>query len=70
MWVRALGTQPLPAGADDAPYEDAVAPRLVRAASPFGEVVALAPVVELCSTPGHWARPPAALGASPPAWVG
>jgi crotonobetainyl-CoA:carnitine CoA-transferase CaiB-like acyl-CoA transferase len=70
MWVRALGTQPLPAGADDAPYEDAVAPRLVRAASPFGEVVALAPVVELSSTPGHWARPPEPLGASPPAWVG
>ncbi len=69
MWVRALGTQPLPAAPDDAPYQDATAPRLVRTASPFGEVAALAPVVELSATPGAWARPPEPLGASRPEWA-
>jgi hypothetical protein len=69
MWVRTLGTQPSLDAPDDSPYADLVAPRIIRAASAFGEVAALAPVIELSATPGYWSRPPEPLGSSLLGWA-
>lgn len=49
--------------------EQEIEPWLQRIDSPFGEVVAVAPVEQMSGTPARLKLPPVPLGTHPPAWL-
>ena len=68
MWFQSLGTIP---GIDFTPGPDQVMvpPETVRGATPYGELIRLAPLAKLTKTPGRWRDPLLVVrGSDLPAW--
>jgi len=70
MWFQSLGT------IDDinftpGPMQTMVSPETVRGATPYGELIRLAPLAKLSRTPGRWRNPLLVVrGSDLPTWEG
>ncbi len=69
MWVRELGTMPEASAHMAKPYAEPVAPTLLTAATPYGEVTALRSAIDYSATPGRWDLPTAPLGSGTAQWL-